>query len=178
MINPAAEAILDGNFALSLIYAALVAPIVEELIFRKLLLNKLRRFGDIPAILITGIAFGLFHMNLSQFFYATVLGFIFAYVAIRTNTVKYSIIMHMMINFIATVMSPLILHGKLLGIIVIYGWMMVALTIGIVFAILSYKNIRLERSEPVMKTSSYFLNVGTILYTLICLVMIVVITVV
>ena len=178
LINPAAEAIIGGNFFLSLIYAAIIAPIFEELIFRKLLLNKLRRFGDIPAILMTGIAFGMFHMNLSQMFYATVLGFIFAYVAIRTNTVKYSIIMHMIINFIATIMSPLISSGKVGGIILIYVWISIALTVGTVFFLLYFKNIRLEKSAPVMKVSSYFLNLGTILYTLICLVMIVVITVI
>ena len=107
LVNPLQEVLTGSNFIITLIYASLVAPIVEEIIFRKLLLDKLRRFGDVPAILMTGIAFGLFHMNLSQFFYATALGFIFAYITIKTNTVRYSIILHIMINFIGTIVAPM-----------------------------------------------------------------------
>jgi membrane protease YdiL (CAAX protease family) len=177
LINPVAEAILNGNFIITLIYAAVVAPIFEELIFRKLLLDKLRRFGDLPAILMTGIAFGLFHMNLSQFFYAAVLGFIFAYVVIRTNTVIYSILLHMMINFIATVMTPFATEENLIAIAIIFLWMIISITIGVVLFILNVKKIKLEKAAPLMKKSDYFFNVGTILYTLICFVVIVIYTI-
>ena len=177
LISPATDAILNSSFIYSLIYAAVLAPVFEELIFRKLLLDKLRRFGDLPAILMTGIAFGLFHMNLTQIFYATVLGFIFAYITIQTNTVRYSILLHMMINFIATIMSPLVSQGNIAGILLIYVWVMIALTLGIVFFILNYRKIKLEKRIPVMKLSSYFLNTGTLLYGLVCIVMIVIATV-
>lgn len=177
LTNPVAEAILGGNFFITLLYAAVVAPIFEELIFRKLLLDKVRRFGEIPAILITGIAFGLFHMNLSQFFYAAVLGFIFAYVVLKTNTIKYSILLHMMINFISSVMAPVITKGNIVFIGLIVFWIIVAITLGVVFAILSFKKIKLERYQPVMKTSSIFLNPGVILYFLICLIRIIYVTV-
>ena len=177
LTNPVAEAILGGNFFITLLYAAVVAPIVEELIFRKLLLDKVRRFGEIPAILITGIAFGLFHMNLSQFFYAAVLGFIFAYVVLKTNTIKYSILLHMMINFISSVMAPVITKGNIVFIGLIVFWIIVAITLGVVFAILSFKKIKLERYQPVMKTSSFFLNPGVILYFLSCFIMIIYVTV-
>jgi membrane protease YdiL (CAAX protease family) len=177
LINPAAEAILNGNFVVSLIYAALIAPVFEELIFRKLLLDKLRRFGDVPAILMTGIAFGLFHLNLSQFFYATVLGFIFAYVVIRTNNIIYSIILHMMINFISTAITPLVTNQNMIGMMLIGVWVMVSITIGAVFFVVNIRNIRLEKKPPVMKASDFILNPGVILYILVCLVMITIITV-
>jgi uncharacterized protein len=176
LINPAAEAIMDGNFIITVIYAAVVAPIVEELIFRKLLLDKLRRFGDLPAILFTGLAFGLFHMNLSQFFYAAVLGFIFAYITIQTNTVRYSIILHMMINLMGTAISPLATEENLIGSLLISAWILVSIAIGIVFFVISIKKIRFEKAAPVLKKSQFFLNTGTILYTAICFVMIVIIT--
>lgn len=177
LVNPAAQAILNGNFFITLVYAAVVAPIIEEMIFRKILLDKVRRFGDIPAILITGIAFGLFHLNLSQFFYATVLGFIFAYVTIRTNTIVYSIILHMMINFLSTMITPLVTNLNIFAILGIVAWEFVAIAAGIVFFVLSFRKIKLYRSAPVMKLSSYFLNAGTILYLLICFVVIVLLTV-
>ncbi|MHB8127926.1 MAG: CPBP family intramembrane glutamic endopeptidase [Mobilitalea sp.] len=177
LVNPLQEVLAGSNFIITLIYASLVAPIVEELIFRKLLLDKLRRFGDVPAILMTGFAFGLFHMNLSQFFYATALGFIFAYITIKTNTVRYSIILHIMINFIGTIVAPMATKQNAIFSLIIMFWMLTAITLGVVFFILNVKKIKLERAAiPVEKKSIFFINLGTILYTVVCLVMITYVT--
>ncbi len=176
-LNPLIDVFNNSNYVLTLLYASIVAPITEELIFRKLLLDKLRRYGDVPAILMTGLAFGLFHMNLSQFFYAAALGFIFAYVTIRTNTVRYSILLHCMINFIGAVVTPLVSTKNL---IVTFGmalWVFSAITVGVVLLALNWRKITLMRGVPLEKKSGYVLNTGTILYTLMCLVIIVIVTV-
>lgn len=177
-LNPLLDIIEGSNFALTLLYAAIVAPIVEELLFRKLLLDKLRRFGDIPAMLITGAAFGLFHMNLSQMFYATALGVIFAYVTIRTNTVKYSIFLHMMINFMGTAITPLAVRPNILFTIVMVIWVFSAIALGTVLLILNIRKIRIfQAAYPLEKKSAYFLNIGTVLYTALCLIIIIMVTV-
>lgn len=177
LINPAAEAILDGNFILTLIYVSIVAPIIEELIFRKLLLDKLRRFGDVPAILISGITFGLFHMNLSQMFYAAVLGFIFAYVTLRTNRIRYAIILHMMINFISTAISPFATEENIVAIMLITMWMLISVLLGIIFFIINVKKIKLVKEKQLFKKSVYFLNPGMLIYFIICIIMIILTTV-
>ena len=172
LVNPVMEAISGSNFYFTLIYVAGIAPIVEEFIFRGYLLSKLRRFGDIPAIVLTGVAFGLFHFNISQFFYATVLGFIFAYVTIRTNTLRYSILLHMMINFIGSAVAPLVLKGKLLAAGLMAIWVLGAIVAGSVLFILNIRNIKLDTTAPIMKKSDYLLNTGVLLYIGFCLVMI------
>ncbi len=176
-LNPLTEVFQNSNYILTLLYASIVAPITEELIFRKLLLDRLRRYGDVPAILMTGLAFGLFHMNLSQFFYAAALGFVFAYVTIRTNTVRYSIFLHCMINFIGSAMTPLATTKNLLVTFGMALWVFSAITVGIVLLALNWRRINLVRGIPLEKKSGYFLNAGTILYTLMCLIMIVIVTV-
>lgn len=170
--NPAMETIMGGNFILSLIYVSIVAPIFEELVFRKILLNKLRRFGDVPAILMTGLAFGLFHFNLLQFFYAAVLGMLFAYITIRTNTIRYSIMLHMIINFIGTAVTPLVMKQNMVAIMLLFNWMVAAVFLGILFFILNFRKIRLEKADPPMNISSYILNPGTILFAIISVVFI------
>ncbi|HEX3077690.1 MAG TPA: CPBP family intramembrane glutamic endopeptidase, partial [Lachnospiraceae bacterium] len=176
--NPLANLFTRSNIAYSILYAAIAAPIVEELIFRKFLLNKLRRYGDVPAILITAFAFGLFHMNLAQFFYAMALGIIFAYVTIRTNTVRYSILLHIMINAIGTAVAPLAVKTNIIFSSIIVMWVFGVIAAGVVILILNIKKIRLYKAAcPLEKKSDYFLNAGTILYTLMCLVMIVIATV-
>lgn len=176
IINPAYEAIKSSNFILTFIYGVMIAPVAEEILYRKLLLDKLRRFGDVPAALLSGFAFGLFHMNLAQFFYATTLGIIFAYVALKTNTIRYTIMLHIMINFIGISLTPFILKAKVnLTIIFLIGlWVLIALPLGITFFILNIKNIHLDKAaEPLKKVSDYILNPGTIVYSVICIAMMV-----
>ncbi|HWT27006.1 MAG TPA: type II CAAX endopeptidase family protein [Mobilitalea sp.] len=174
IINPAADAVMNSNYIITFLYGALVAPIAEEVIFRKVLLDKLRPFGDLPACLLTGFAFGLFHMNLAQFFYASALGMIFAYITIKTNTIRYSILLHIIINTIGISASPLAKNVKEnLGLIMLMGvWVIVAITLGILFFALNVKKIKfLKGITPLEKKSDYFLNYGTILYVIICLIM-------
>ena len=67
--------------------------------FRKQLIDHTRKYGEKTAILLSGLAFGLFHMNLFQFFYAFLLGVMFGYIYMRTSKLRYSTAMHMIINF-------------------------------------------------------------------------------
>lgn len=177
LVNPAAEAIMNQNYIISLIYAAVLAPLIEEIIFRKILLNKLRRFGDIPAILMTGLAFGLFHFNLMQFFYAAVLGFLFAYITIRTNTIRYSIILHMMINSVGTIFVPFVKDMNLFVMMMITAWVFTAVTIGVVFFILNIRKIRLEKAEQPVRAKAFILNLGVILFIIISIALFIVNTV-
>lgn len=173
LLNPAVDALTNSSGIISFLYAVILAPLVEEMIFRKLLLDKLRRFGDMPAILLTGIAFGLFHFNLQQGFYAAVLGFLFAYITIRTNTVKYSIILHMMINCIGS-LSALALNNMNIIIVMVIGlWVLTSVTIGAVFFIVNIKRIRFYRALRPVKAASLILNPGMILFLLLSLIMII-----
>lgn len=97
---------------LYLVMVGLMAPVMEELIFRKLLLDRLRPFGDRWAILISGVAFGLFHMNLYQFFYATALGFIFGGIALKTGKIWHTMALHAIINLSSPAFNALISSGN------------------------------------------------------------------
>jgi membrane protease YdiL (CAAX protease family) len=179
LLNPAQVAIFNSNIILSMIYASLVAPVFEELIFRKLLLDKLRRFGDLPAMLMSGIAFGLFHLNLSQFFYAAVLGIIFAYITLKTNTVRYSIMLHMIVNFLGVMASVFVTSKNIFGIIIFYQWVFSSIIAGIILFIFNYKKISLVKAEnSLLRKSDFIKNPGIILYLVICIVMIVIMTII
>lgn len=97
----------DTPLLLITLVAVIVGPIVEELIFRKVMIDRLSVFGDRTAIIISSIAFGLFHGNLSQLFYATLVGLVLGYVYSRTRKIWNSIFIHMIINFLGSVI-PLI----------------------------------------------------------------------
>jgi len=81
----------------------ILAPIVEELIFRKLFMDRFSRYGNGIAIVVSALGFALFHGNFYQFFYALGLGMILGYVYAKTRNVIYPIVMHSIINFLGSV---------------------------------------------------------------------------
>lgn len=109
--NPLTAMMTGSNVYMEFLIVCLCAPVVEELVFRKLLLDRIREYGEGMAILISGLTFGLFHGNLFQFFYAFGLGALFAYVYLRTGRLRYTIILHVIINTYGTIQSQLLLNS-------------------------------------------------------------------
>ena len=132
--------------------------------------------GDKVAIITTAIMFGLFHANFSQFFYAVGLGVIFAYVTLKTGTIKYSIILHIAINIVGSVIMPSIVgDGSNIALIGVAGLVLIAITIiGIVLLINNRKNIHLSEGEIKLEkgtvAKTIYLNVGMILYIVLCVI--------
>ena len=84
------------------IFSVLIPPVCEELIFRKLLLNRLRPLGDVSAVYLSALAFSLFHANFYQMIYAFVLGIFFAVVVLLTGSIRDTIALHMLVNGMTT----------------------------------------------------------------------------
>lgn len=101
------DATLSGNTLwMNILIVGVCAPVFEELMFRKLLIDRMARFGEATAVVVSGLMFGLFHGNFSQFFYAAFLGMLFAYVYAKTGKIRYSIAIHMIINLSSTLVLP------------------------------------------------------------------------
>ena len=81
------------------LYMSLGAPVVEEIIFRGLILRGLERFGKGYAVLISSILFGLFHGNIIQSPYAFAVGLVLVYTAVKYNIV-WAMVLHMVNNLI------------------------------------------------------------------------------
>lgn len=92
-----------------LIYMVIIAPIMEEYVFRKLIVDRTCRYGQGVAIVLSGLMFGLFHGNLNQFVYAFALGAFLAYLYVQTGNLKITIALHMIINFFGGLVSTLLL---------------------------------------------------------------------
>lgn len=80
--------------------AVFAAPIVEELLFRKLLIDRIVGYGEGVAVVVSGLLFGLAHGNFSQFFYTAGIGTLWAYVYVKTGKVGYTIAFHMLFNLL------------------------------------------------------------------------------
>lgn len=107
-VDNSVETLLENSSLLmNFLVTSLIAPVIEEFLFRKLLIDRTRQFGEGLAVVLSALLFGLFHANLYQFFYAFGLGMLFAYLYIRTGRLRYPIVLHMLINFMGAVLAPL-----------------------------------------------------------------------
>ena len=83
------------------IHMVFAAAFFEELICRGVLLDALKPYGNGFAIIVTGFFFGIMHGNFQQFFYAFVLGIVFAYITIQTGSILAATILHALFNSLA-----------------------------------------------------------------------------
>lgn len=86
---------LIKEFALS----AILPGFCEEILHRGLMLHAGKKCGNTKfCLIISSILFGLIHLNIGQFFYASILGFFIGYIAIVTNSIFPAMIVHFMNN--------------------------------------------------------------------------------
>lgn len=83
----------------------ILAPVLEELIFRFLLCKGLKRLKlpDGWVIVIAAFLFMLYHWSWSQVAYQFIMGVFFAWIFLKTNNVLWTMLMHLINNaFIVT----------------------------------------------------------------------------
>ena len=109
-VNPVADYAMNDSLGWKVLVMVVLAPVIEEFIFRKQLIDRMHPYGEKLAVITSAAMFGLFHGNLSQLFYAFALGLVFGYVYLRTGKLRYSIGLHMVINFMGSVLGPAMLE--------------------------------------------------------------------
>lgn len=112
--SPVSNTIVDiastSSIGVNFLVMVICAPIAEEFLFRKLLIDRTIKYGDRVAILFSGLMFGLFHGNLNQFAYAFVLGICYGFIYVKTGNIRYTIYLHMLNNFLGSVLGMLVLN--------------------------------------------------------------------
>jgi membrane protease YdiL (CAAX protease family) len=81
------------------LYVGVGAPIVEEIIFRGLVLRSLEPYGKKFAIFASALLFGLYHGNIIQIPFAFGVGLVLGYVTVEYNMI-WAMILHMFNNLI------------------------------------------------------------------------------
>lgn len=94
-----------------LIIIACVPAVSEELICRGALYGGLKRHGILGAIIISGLFFGILHLNINQFAYATALGIAFCILNEATGFIYSSMFGHFLVNGFSVVLSYILSMG-------------------------------------------------------------------
>ena len=150
--NLVEETVTHSDSGELLLFTVVCAPLVEELLLRRVLVDRLREFGGGTAVLLSALAFGLMHGNLFQFFYAFFLGVLFAYLYLRSGKLWMTVLLHMLINFMGGYLPQRLLGienpalyqlaNTLLGVL-----MLVLLAVGIISLLRGLRHLRLLPRE-------------------------------
>jgi membrane protease YdiL (CAAX protease family) len=118
------------------IYALILGPVVEELMFRGITLSSAKKLMPYQvAILVQAILFGAFHMNAIQGAYAFVLGLGLGYIMHLYDNLFFTIIIHIAYNIIGTIGSAFLpMGGDTL--VTFFLWVLGALVVSYVGLIL------------------------------------------
>lgn len=115
---------MQEGFAMFL-YASILAPITEEVLFRGLVQRTLLPYGKKFAILCSAFLFGIFHGNLAQTPFAFMAGLVLGYVAAEYNLI-WAMVLHMVNNLvIADMLSrltsslPMELADGIIGLVIL-----------------------------------------------------------
>ncbi len=89
---------LNFSFPVGMLVLAVTPSITEELIFRGIILSESGENHELLYAVLNGVLFGAMHGNLSQFFYAVLLGIVFYFIVKVTNSFYLAMISHFLIN--------------------------------------------------------------------------------
>lgn len=100
------QAIYGSGLGIQILAAAIAGPIVEELIFRGLVYDRIKRMSSvIPGAIISALAFGIFHGNWVQAPYAFIIGLVCVFVYEKYKNIAAPIILHMTVNTASVIIS-------------------------------------------------------------------------
>ena len=136
--------IFEGNnstILITLITSGLIGPIMEELVFRNIVYERLKKIvKPFVAIILTGLLFGLLHGNLIQFIYAFLFNFVLIFVYEKHKSIYAPIIVHVSAN------SGLQLYLSLINYNNIYI-SIVSLVMSLIIVLISYKLMNKEQNN-------------------------------
>ncbi len=126
---------------MTLFSTIIIAPIIEEMIFRGVIMNDLKEYGYKTAIIINSVLFGLAHTEIEKVIITIFLGIIFSYVAYRYS-LRYSVLLHMVWNLNSS-MGSIFYYNKMPDEIIIWfvGVLSLALIVISIFGIIKKKYI-------------------------------------
>ena len=135
------------------LYACLVAPVAEELVYRGFCLRFTERYGKIFCIVFSALMFAIMHANLPQGLFAFLVGLILAYVTVE-YAIHYAILLHFINNFVYGdlldfLLRPLSAGAQNLSFFLIFG----AFTLAALVILLMYRRhirayVQNNRSAP------------------------------
>lgn len=190
------DVMTDLPWYVTLLCVVIVGPLFEELVFRKMILDRTRAYGEKLAIFFSALLFAFFHTNPEQFFYAFLIGLVLSYLYLRTGKLTACWLLHAAYNFFGGLLPGVLLQQFDLdalaaaetaeqqmqlitenpigyALILLYSMLVMGAVIaGFVLLGIYKKRLRFAEAELTLphdsEASTAFVNVGVILFIALC----------
>jgi len=140
---------LSQNYAFYLILLLVFNPIMEEIFFRKFVLQRLLPYGVTFAIIASSIMFAIphaFSIGVPQMFYTFILGCVWAYMANKSGSLKPSIFLHALSNLWGSFL-PLYLTKTPVGTGIYFVVWCILMPICAIILLVKMKKVRLKNAD-------------------------------
>lgn len=96
---------INNNIIVMTLLSGVIGPIIEELLFRGIVFEELKRFNSLKtAMILCTIIFAIFHDTFMQMIYAFIIGLIIIKLYVKTNNILVCIIFHMCANTVISLL--------------------------------------------------------------------------
>ena len=166
------ELFTGSDYWILLLMVGIFGPFLEEFFFRKILIDHIRQYGELTCILTSGLFFGLFHGNFTQFFYAFGLGTLFAYVYLRSGSLMLTFLLHAIFNIVSGVLLAVLEDMGEAAVMACSGIYLILVLVGAVCLFVGLRRLKLRKGEVAISrkacVSSAVWNSGVIV-SVICM---------
>jgi membrane protease YdiL (CAAX protease family) len=87
------------GYVVMIVTACLLPAVIEELLFRGIILKGLTQYGKVAAILISALMFMVFHFSAEQTVHQFAMGVVLAAIMLKTGNIVYCMVLHFVNNF-------------------------------------------------------------------------------
>lgn len=139
------------------VYAVIIAPIIEEIVFRGFVLKNFSRYNVYTGIVLSGLFFGLMHGNFYQFIFTVPFGMALAYMTVKSNSILPAIFAHFLANAGVTAINLIGLYNEELSDGIFVVWLAFFICVGLLmlFIGLATKSIRLPKNTKAEKKRGF-----------------------
>lgn len=160
--------LLSSDICWRVLCVGIIAPVVEEIVFREYLISFIAPYSEKTAVIASGVLFALLHGNFTQFSYTILLGMLWGYVYLRTRNIAYTIVLHMVFNLTTSIFTITIYQASR----DLYSvWCIILIVLGVLGGILMIKHrkrIYFNQMQDGRVSRCFWGSKGVVLYMSYC----------
>lgn len=107
-VQDSVQELIAYPFVVQLLIIAVLPACVEEFVFRGLIYHSYRKNGILGAAVLSGLVFGLMHLNINQLSYALLMGIVFELLVEATGSMYSSMLAHFAANSYSVILMQLV----------------------------------------------------------------------
>lgn len=159
------DSVTGTDTFLNFLCAAVVAPLVEEFVFRGVIMQPLRRYGDVFAVVASAVIFGLSHGSPANIVFAFISGVAMGFAVVISKSLWVGIAVHFLNNFYAVASYEIYNSFPQLGTLpqLIMTAVIFALGVGALAALLVRRDLSISKSstslKPGRRIRAFFINI-------------------